>query len=142
MNGIGEIIPGLMLGGAGDAVEMVRCGAEVLVPLAYLDGQIWEEGFRGEILYYPVRDGGILPDDVLDELVDTVCARLDEGKKVGLFCAAGHGRTGYVAACVLIRRGIRQPVTYLRQHYSNRAIETEAQHLAVIRFESRERGGK
>ena len=61
MNGISEmceIIPGLLLGGVRDAGEMARKGADVLVPLAFLDSGIWQTGFRGEILYYPIPDRG------------------------------------------------------------------------------------
>ena len=129
-----EIIPGLLVGCADDAEQMVKRGADVLVPLAYLDGSIWNTRFRGEILYYPINDMGILPDDVLRVLVDSICSRLDEGKKVGVFCSAGHGRTGYVAACVLARRGIRDPIGYLRRNYSAKAIESEKQINEVFAY--------
>ena len=129
-----EIIPGLVVGCAGDVGRMVREGADVLVPLAFLDGHIWETGFRGEILYYPIEDMKVLPADVLYELVDKICARLDEGLKVGLFCGAGHGRTGYIAACVLARHGIRDPIGYIRRNYSAKAIETERQATEVFSY--------
>ena len=129
-----EIIPGLLVGCVSDAPEMFRKGADVLVPLAFMDGSIWQQGFRGEVLYYPIEDMKVLPDDVLNELVDKICARLDDGKKVGIFCAGGHGRTGYVAACVLARRGVKDPVGYLRRMYSPKAIETEKQANAVFAY--------
>ena len=71
-----EIYPGLILGGVRDVEEIVRLGAQVLVPLDFLRGEVWETGFRGEILYYPVPDGGVLPDDVLESLVEDVLGRL------------------------------------------------------------------
>ena len=129
-----EIIPGLLLGSVNDAEKMVLKGADVLVPLAYLDGSIWKTTFRGEVIYCPVEDMKVLPDDVLDELVIRICARLDEGKKVGLFCAGGHGRTGYVAGCVLARKGIKDPIGFLRRNYSAKAIETEQQANAVFAY--------
>ena len=129
-----EIIPGLMTGSVSDVPAMVRMGAEVLVPLAFLDGKIWETGFRGEVLYYPIEDRSVLPEDVLHELVDNICARLDEGRKVGLFCGAGHGRTGYVAACVLAKRGIKDPIGYLRRYYSAKAVETDRQANEVFSY--------
>ena len=129
-----EIIPGLILGSVADAGKMVRYGADVLVPLAYLDGSIWNTGFRGEILYYPIVDRNVLPVDVLHDLVDKICDRLEEGKKVGLFCAGGHGRTGYVAACVLARHGIRDPIAYIRRDYSSKAIETDEQANVVFTY--------
>ena len=137
MNGISEmceIIPGLLLGGVRDAGQMARKGADVLVPLAFLDSGIWQTGFRGEILYYPIPDRGVLPDDVLRSLVDRIVACLDGGKKVGLFCGAGHGRTGYVAACVLARKGIKDPIGYLRRYYSEQAVETDKQTNEVLAY--------
>ncbi len=129
-----EIIPGLLLGSAADAERIVREGADVLVPLASLDGSVWKTGFRGEILYYPIEDRNVLPGDVLCELVDRICERLGKGMKVGIFCAGGHGRTGYVAACVLARHGIRDPIGFLRREYSKEAVETEQQRNEVLSY--------
>ena len=106
---------------------MVKARVDVLVPLDHLDGRIWRTPFRGEVLYYPTEEQGVLPDDILHELVDKICDRLDEEKQVGVFCTSGYGRTGYVAGCVLAKRGIKGPVGYLRREYSPEAIETERQ---------------
>ena len=129
-----EIIPGLLIGSVRDVEEMLLNGVDILVPLAFLNGSIWSTGFRGEIFYYPIDDMGVLPDDVLRALVDKICSRLDEGKRVGVFCSGGHGRTGYVAACVLARRGIKDPIGYLRKNYSANAIETEKQANEVFAY--------
>lgn len=129
-----EIIPGLLVGSVEDVEKMVLKGADVLVPLAFLDGTVWETPFRGEIIYCPVKDYGVLPDAVLGDLVDKICDRMDEGKKVAIFCAGGHGRTGYVAGCVLARRGIKDPIGFLRRNYSAKAIETEKQANAVFAY--------
>lgn len=133
-HGVTEICEGLFLSGVLDVEEMVARGVEVLVPLAFLDGDIWRTGFRGEILYCPVLDLGTLPEDVLWRLTGDICARLDQGKKVGLFCAGGHGRTGYVAACVLARRGVENPIAYLHEHYCRWAVESEEQLEGILRF--------
>ena len=132
-----EIIPGLVVGNVNDVEKMVSRGADVLIPLAFMGANVWHTSFRGEVLYYPIEDCGVLPDDVLLELVDIICDRLDEGKKVGLFCAGGHGRTGYVAGCVLARRGIKDPIGYLRREYSPKAVETEQQANCVFDFVKR-----
>ena len=129
-----EIIPGLLIGCTDDAGQMVFRGADVLVPLASLSGSIWRTTFRGEVLYCPIEDMGVLPDDVLNELVDRICEKLENGKKVGIFCSGGHGRTGYIAACVLARHGIRDPIGFLRRNYSEKAIETEQQYNAVFAY--------
>lgn len=129
-----EIIPGLILGGIRDLEEMVRMQPDVLVPLDHLPGDIWDMGFRGNILYCPITDYFILPDDVLDRIVRQICELLQNGKRAAVFCLGGHGRTGYIASCVLFQMGIPAPIAYLRTHYSQYAVETEKQELAVERF--------
>ena len=136
-----EIIPGLMVGNVNDVENMVSWGASVLVPLAFMDANVWNTPFRGEILYYPTEDWGVLPEDVLCELVDKICCRLDEGKKVGLFCAGGHGRTGYVAACVLAKRGVTDPIGFLRREYSPKAVESEQQAKGIFEYITRIKKG-
>ena len=128
-----EIIQNLYIGSVCDVDDMLRAGVDVLVPLAYLDGSIWDMGFRGEIIYCPVTDGDVLPEDVIYMLVEMITDRLGS-HKVGIFCAGGHGRTGYVAACVLAELGVKDPIGYLRSNYSAKAIETEKQVQAVFRF--------
>ena len=129
-----EIIPGLILGSVSDVEKMVSMGADVLVPLAFMDGSIWDTGFKGEILYYPIKDMGILPEDVLIELVNKICKRLDAGKKVAIFCAGGHGRTGYIAGCVLAKKGIKDPIGFLRREFSSQAVETEEQAVKILDY--------
>ena len=129
-----EIIPGLILGGIRDLEEMVRMQPDVLVPLDHLPGDIWDMGFRENILYCPITDYFILPDDVLDRIVRQICELLQNGKRAAVFCLGGHGRTGYIASCVLFQMGIPAPSAYLRTHYSQYAVETEKQELAVERF--------
>lgn len=129
-----EILPGLLIGSVSDVEQMIRKEVDVLVPLAFLEGSVWNTGFRGEILYYPITDKGVLPEDVLRILVNRICSGLDEGKRMGVFCGAGHGRTGYVVACVLARRGIKDPIGYLRRNYSIKAVETEKQANAVFSY--------
>ena len=41
-----EIIPGLILGCVDDVEAMVQGGADVLVPLAYMEANIWNTSFR------------------------------------------------------------------------------------------------
>lgn len=129
-----EIVPGLILGSVSDVEQMVEMGADVLVPLAYLDSDVWNTDFRGEILYCPIKDRGVLPLDVLDTMVLKILIRLDQKKKVALFCAGGHGRTGYLAACVLAAQGIKDPIGHLRKEYSPHAVETDAQAEAILTY--------
>ena len=129
-----EIVPGLILGGLRDLDDILAMNPNVLVPLDRLPGSVWETGFRGEILYCPITDMKILPDDVLDELIERILAQLTAGKRVAVFCVGGHGRTGYVAACVLFRLGYDNPIGLLRKEYNRSAVETEEQAHAVYLY--------
>jgi len=102
-----EVIENLFCGSEDEALAMASASIRVdtLIPLYVLDADIWDLGFRGEILYYPIKDYETLPNDVLDDLVSKILERLSSGKKVGLFCMGGHGRTGYVASVVLGKLG-------------------------------------
>ena len=129
-----EVVPGLILGSLRALNDILDRKPDVLFPLDRLPGWVWETGFRGEIVYYPITDYEALPDDVLDGLVAAVLERLQAGKQVAVFCIGGHGRTGYVAACILYRLGQENPIAFLRQNYSPSAVESEEQELSVERF--------
>ncbi len=129
-----EIRPGLILGGIGDLDAILGMKPDSLVPLDRLPGRVWQTGFRGEILYCPIPDREVLPDDVLEALVSAILARIRGGKRVALFCTGGHGRTGYVAACALFLLGVTEPMPFLWRNYSASAVETDMQMLAVERF--------
>ena len=129
-----EIVPGLSLGSLRALNAMLEMKPDVLFPLDRLPGWVWDTDFRGEIVYYPIMDYCALPDDVLEQLVAAVLDRLQAGKRVGIFCIGGHGRTGYVAACVLHQLGKENPVAFLKQNYSPSAVESAEQELAVERF--------
>ena len=130
-----EITEGLFCGSEKDIVESVRENHyDVLIPLNSLDADIWKFGFRGQILYYPISDFSILPDDVLEDLVSKILIHLKDGKKIGLFCGGGHGRTGYVASVVMGKLGIDDPIAFVRGKYCQQAVESDAQirHIAKV----------
>ena len=135
-----EIVPGLILGGISDLDAMLAMGPDVLLPLDRLPGSVWQTGFRGEILYCPITDRGVLPDDVLDRLAGAIVDRVRAGKRVALFCLGGHGRTGYAAACALFLLGVAEPMPFLWNRYSPSAVETDVQEAAVLRFCRRHAG--
>jgi len=105
-----------------------------LVPLDSMRANVWNQGFRGEVLYYPIEDYGVLPDDVLNDLASKIINRLKCGKKVGLFCLGGHGRTGYVASVVLGKLGWEDPIGFLRENYCKHAVESNDQirHISKV----------
>ena len=57
-------------------------------------------------------------------------------ERVEIACAGGHGRTGTALACLAVLDGIpgREAVTYVREHYAARAVETPWQRRFVSRF--------
>jgi hypothetical protein len=104
---------------------------DVLVPLNDLDGDIWNQGWRGEILYIPIEDYKVLPKDVAIKYCNKIIDYLEDGKKVGMFCVGGHGRTGYMAAIILGLLSYPDPIAYIRANYCTEAIECQAQINAI-----------
>jgi len=129
-----EVAPNLW---AGDYFTDLELGkhCQVLVPLSQLDERIWETGFRGEILYYPIPDRGVLPLDVLEELTGKILERLKQRFSVGVFCFGGHGRTGYVLASVIGKLLIdADPIQYVWEELCPRAIESQEQINSIAEF--------
>ena len=126
-----EIYPGVILGGLRDLDDILAMKPDILVPLDRLPGTIWEDGYRGEILYMPIVDESILPESVLEFFIEQLLERICDGRRIAIFCIGGHGRTGYIASCLLYRLGVKDPITYIRKNYSMLAVETEEQEDAV-----------
>lgn len=57
-------------------------------------------------------------------------------ERVEIACGGGHGRTGTALACLAVLDGLPGPqaITYVREHYDPRAIETPWQRRFVTRF--------
>lgn len=131
-----EVTKNLFCGSEKEALVMAvpPIQVDILAPLNDLDAKVWDLGFRGEILYCPIRDFGKLPDDVLEPFLSRILDRLSSNKKVGLFCVGGHGRTGYIASIVLGRLGYQDPIGFLREHYCKEAVESneQVQHIVAV----------
>ena len=125
-NGPVEVYPNLYLGSLAESSQMAEF-CDILVPLAECYGSIWDQGFRGEIWYYPIRDYSVLPDDVADQAVSRIVSALENKKKVGIFCLGGHGRTGYLACLVLGALDYADPIRYIRENYCKLAVESNSQ---------------
>lgn len=130
-----EIWPGFFLGSLSTVSDLVStCGADILVPLDSIYPSVWDTGFRGEIFYYPMKDFGCLPDDVATMCCNKVVQALRSGKKVGMFCVGGRGRTGTMAALVLGFLGVDDPIALIRDNYKADAIESSEQINQVARL--------
>ena len=127
-----QIYTNLYVGSLNDAYNMAGY-CDVLVPLDSLDGDIWHF-FNGDIHYWPITDMSILPESILTRAVQDIADCLEDGKKVGIFCLGGHGRTGYIAGCVLGYLGVEDPIGYLRENYCKKAVETREQAEEIGKF--------
>ena len=63
--------------------------------------------------------------------------RRAEGERVEIACGGGRGRTGTALACLAILDGVppAEAVTYVREHYHPRAVETPWQKRFVRKFD-------
>ena len=82
-------------------------------------------------VHLPIHDFSVPSPDQQDEvelaLRETLEALLD-GKKVYVGCMGGWGRTGLFLALLAKVCGVEEPVTYVRENYSSRAVETAEQY--------------
>lgn len=122
--GFYEVHRRLFVGRKTDIRDAINKKIDVLVPLAELGANIWDYGFKGEVFYSPIHDFGVLPEWKEKEVVEKIIHCLTNGKKVAIFCVGGHGRTGYIAACVLAALGYKDPISVLWGMYCKQAIES------------------
>lgn len=97
----------------------------------------WEEGT--EFLYRIVDMAA--PEDIVSftKLLNWMMTQLVNGKKMHCGCIGGHGRTGTVlAALTKLMLDENDAITYVRENYCKKAVESEAQ----VRFLSKHFGIK
>lgn len=128
-----QIHPGLIAARGLELYDLMQARPDVIVALDSLPGSVWED-FRGELLYYPIPPYGVLPFFILERLAVEVDGLLEDRKRVALYCGEDCGRVGYVAACVLFLRGVREPVDHLRQRWEASALSVKAQEDDVRLF--------
>jgi hypothetical protein len=81
-----------------------------------------------------------LPANELDALNTLQEAwRRSESKRVEIACWGGHGRTGTALAIIAVMDGVPpgQAVSFVREHYNRRAVETPWQRWYVSRVAGR-----
>ncbi|KVR21709.1 hypothetical protein WK13_34795 [Burkholderia ubonensis] len=89
----------------------------------------WNAGKGPVEVYFPITDMQA-PSDPAEfiNLVTWAAGQIRAGKKVHAGCIGGHGRTGtFFAALVAHMLGEKDAVTYVRNGYCNRAVETSTQ---------------
>jgi len=80
-----------------------------------------------EVLF-KIQDMSV-PQDVPNfrKLVEWVKDHLDAGRKVHVGCLGGHGRTGMFLAALVSLYGEPDAITYVREHYCKKAVESSQQ---------------
>lgn len=136
-NGIKELHPGLIAGDIWNLKEMLARKPDTIVVLDRLPARVWDSGFKGEILYYPIEPFGVLPVLMLERLTGEIAARVQGGKQVAIFSLEDCGRISYVAACALFQLGVRQPVDLLRQIWDVSALTEGVQESEASLFRYR-----
>ena len=87
-------------------------------------------------LHLPIHDFQVPDDDVRTHTaVRRALLAAVRGQEVFVGCMGGWGRTGLFLALMAKAVGIPEPVRYVRQHYTPRAIETDEQQAYVDNFD-------
>jgi hypothetical protein len=82
-----------------------------------------------QFIYFPISDMSVPKDAIEFKLmVEWLADQITAGKSVHIGCLGGHGRTGMVlAALVRMMAGEEDAITYVRDHYCQKAVETSEQ---------------
>jgi len=128
---------------AADLVSLRETGATVLVTLATREELAWAgvpdldvhaRAAGLETIAMPIRDQEAPSDAAMTELTLAIREKLDAGHSVVVHCMGGLGRSGLVAACVLVDRG-RSPseaLAAVREARGPRAVESITQERALV----------
>lgn len=84
----------------------------------------------------PWQDMGLpkLSREQVDIALDLACRMIDKGDILEVGCIGGHGRTGTFLALVALKNGVETPeeaIVYVREHYCEKAIESDTQEWYV-----------
>jgi protein-tyrosine phosphatase len=88
-------------------------------------------------LFVDWKDFSTIPFLVLDELVEICLCKMRQGKVIEIACNAGHGRTGALLACLIIRKehlSGERAISEVRRRYCRHAIESKAQEEMVKNY--------
>jgi protein-tyrosine phosphatase len=96
-----------------------------------------------EVVRHPIADGGVPGSpQAMAQVIADVDAGLRQGN-VAIACMAGIGRSGLVAACVLVARGVPpdEAIGEVRARRHPSAVESSAQEAFVRRYADAARPG-
>lgn len=66
----------------------------------------WLDANPERAIWWPIHDLGAEPVDAMLPFVDDLVARLRDRERLLVHCAAGIGRAGTTAVCILVRLGV------------------------------------
>lgn len=91
-----------------------------------------------EAVHEPTLDGYPPGREQIERIISFIEAQNAAGRAVAVHCAAGHGRTGTVLACCLVKTGLSaaEAIANVRD-LDPFAIETPAQETAILAYERR-----
>lgn len=138
------LLPGRVLAGEHPAAHLDRLEAAGVTHFVDLTEQQRYTPRRARHHAHPITDFGIPTDAGMRATLATIEAALAQGEMVYLHCQAGIGRTGTVAACLLVERGAKpdEALAVLAHKFKanaksawvSRTPETEAQRAFVLRW--------
>lgn len=113
--------------------SVVNLPSDVSLPSGFLDS--WEKQSTPIIqgMYLQWADRGVPAYNKVQMLLDYLNPLLDKGKRVEIACFGGHGRTGTLAAALMISRNqskkldTKGVISYIREVYCKQAIESYEQ---------------
>lgn len=84
---------------------------------------------KGTEILFKITDMSIPKDpEEFKKLVKWTLKQMHDGKKVHCGCIGGHGRTGmFLSALVKEEMGLDDAISYVRQHYCHKAVESAEQ---------------
>jgi protein-tyrosine phosphatase len=93
------------------------------------------------MIFAEIPDMGILNPRELDILVGICLSKMRHGKSIDIACHAGHGRAGFILACLIARvehLSGRRAIEEARRRYCSHAVESLKQEQAVIDYAKRQ----
>ena len=93
-------------------------------------------------IYLPWADRGVPSPDKVDLLLQWIDKLLDDGLRLEIACFGGHGRTGTLAAFIMLRRNpeysAKYVIDYIRENYCKEAIESYEQEKRIYQLAGEE----
>lgn len=107
------------------------------------DGTITRYKDDPAVLYVDWPDGAAVEIETLKFAIGWIKARIEKRNAViEIGCIGGHGRTGTLAAAVLVKSGMNatDAIAYVKKEYCTKAIETAVQRKVLYEYEIHCRG--